>query len=451
MEQEIQFCTTTDGASIAYATVGSGPPLVYVCGWPGNIATEWEREFAREFLESFAAEFTLVRYDMRNTGLSGKDTDDFSLDALVRDLEAVVDELKLDQIALMSLGLLGGPIALTYADRHSDRVSRVVALGPYLLGSHVITEQQYKALSDYVTAFGRLATPDDFRDPQRYGLDPETVNEAARIHEESTSPSTQAALLETLYRADLTEVAERLDMPVLVLHGSGDGRVSLEASREVAARIRDVQFVPYQGTGAAPWADSNVILPHIFRFFGAVPPQSAVKARRPEVGMFSILFTDIEGSTALTQRLGDAKAREVLRTHERIVREALRASGGSEVKTMGDGFMASFSSATRALECAIAIQRAFAQHNESAQEAILVRIGLNAGEPIAEEEDLFGTAVIMAARIAAHGAGGQILASNVIRELVAGKEFLFSDRGETALRGFEDPARLYEVRWQEEE
>lgn len=72
MEQETQFCTTADGGSIAYATVGAGPPLVYVCGWPGNIAMEWESEFVRKFLESFATEFTLVRYDMRNTGLSGK-------------------------------------------------------------------------------------------------------------------------------------------------------------------------------------------------------------------------------------------------------------------------------------------------------------------------------------------------------------------------------------------
>jgi class 3 adenylate cyclase len=149
----------------------------------------------------------------------------------------------------------------------------------------------------------------------------------------------------------------------------------------------------------------------------------------------------------LTERLGDAKAREVLRTYERIVRDALRAHGGSEVKTTGDGFMASFTSATRALECAIGMQRAFAAHNESAEEPIRVRIGLNAGEPIAEKEDLFGTAVNMAARIAAQAEGGEILVANVVRELAAGKGFLFVDRGEVTIRGFEEPVRLYEVRW----
>ena len=114
----------------------------------------------------------------------------------------------------------------------------------------------------------------------------------------------------------------------------------------------------------------------------------------------------------------------------------------------------SFSSATKALECAIAIQTSLAEHNESAGERINVRIGLNAGEPIAEDDpdgrgDLFGTAVNMAARIAAEAEGGEVLASNVVRELVAGKNFLFNDKGETELRGFEDPVRLFEVRWSE--
>ncbi len=161
-------------------------------------------------------------------------------------------------------------------------------------------------------------------------------------------------------------------------------------------------------------------------------------------------MTDVEGSTALTQRLGDAKAREVLREHERMVRDALKAHGGSEVKTMGDGFMASFSSATKALECAIAIQRAFAAHNESAEEPMLVRVGLNAGEPIAEDDDLYGTAVNLAARITAQGKGGEILASEAVRQIVAGKKFPFSDLGETTLRGFEDRVHIYQVSWREE-
>ncbi len=194
----------------------------------------------------------------------------------------------------------------------------------------------------------------------------------------------------------------------------------------------------------------DAVLPVVNEFLDE-GEEAAARAEAPEAGAFrTILFTDVEGSTALTQRLGDAKAREVLREHERMVREALKSHGGSELKTTGDGFMASFSSAVRALECSIAMQRAFAAHNRSAEEPILVRVGLNAGEPIAEDEDLFGAAVNLAARIAAEAKGGQILASEAVRQIVAGKKFLFSDLGETTLRGFEDPVHIYEVSWREE-
>ncbi len=136
--------------------------------------------------------------------------------------------------------------------------------------------------------------------------------------------------------------------------------------------------------------------------------------------------------------------------HNAVVRYALAGHGGSEIKHTGDGIMASFPSASGALECAIAIQRALARSSEDDPDApIHVRIGLNAGEPVREEEDLFGTAVQLARRICDQAEAGQVLASNVVRELVAGKGFLFSDRGESALHGFEDPIRLYEVRWAE--
>ncbi|GAG10159.1 unnamed protein product, partial [marine sediment metagenome] len=195
--------------------------------------------------------------------------------------------------------------------------------------------------------------------------------------------------------------------------------------------------------------DTDAVHRTINEFLGE-GKEAAVAPGLASEDVHTILFTDVEGSTALTQRLGDTKARELLREHERMVREALKSHSGSELKTTGDGFMASFSSAVRALECSIAMQRAFERRNQSAQEPILVRVGLNAGEPIAEDEDLFGAAVNLAARITAEGKGGQILASEAVRQIVAGKKFLFSDLGETTLRGFEDPVHIYEVSWREE-
>jgi class 3 adenylate cyclase len=165
-----------------------------------------------------------------------------------------------------------------------------------------------------------------------------------------------------------------------------------------------------------------------------------------------IFFTDIEAHTEMMTRLGDEAGRNVLREHERVTREALREHGGSEVKSMGDGFMASFTSAQRALECAVTLQRRFdrlAKQERQLPEDFRVRIGLNAGEPIEENDDLFGTSVIAASRIAAQARGAEIFVADVVRQLAAGKGFLFSDRGDVGLRGLDDPVRLWELRWGE--
>ena len=209
--------------------------------------------------------------------------------------------------------------------------------------------------------------------------------------------------------------------------------------------------------------DSEKVLPVISEFAGleAAAGDEHEHHHAPAGGSFrTILFTDVVGHTEIMQRLGDVAGRAVLREHEELTRDVLRKHNGAEVKTMGDGFMASFSSVTAAVECAIALQRAFDAHDWSAAlggaavpetglKPLSIRVGLNAGEPIAEEGDYYGATVILASRIAAQAGGAEILASNVVRELCSGKGFLFADRGETVLRGFEDPARLYEVRWRD--
>jgi class 3 adenylate cyclase len=146
----------------------------------------------------------------------------------------------------------------------------------------------------------------------------------------------------------------------------------------------------------------------------------------------------------MMSRLGDEAGRAVLREHEDITRDVLKQHGGTEVKTMGDGFMASFASVTKAVECAIALQRAFAEREG---EPLAVRVGLNAGEPIEEDGDLFGATVILASRIAAKAEGGEILVSDNVRSLSSGKNFLFAGRGEFEAKGIEEPVRIYEVRW----
>ena len=165
-------------------------------------------------------------------------------------------------------------------------------------------------------------------------------------------------------------------------------------------------------------------------------------------GLVVILFTDMQGSTPLTQRIGDAKAQELLRAHNAAIGDCLERHAGNRIKHTGDGIMASFASASAAIACAIDIQRAFLLANaERPDTPMRLRIGLNAGEPVAEDEDLFGTAVNAAARIAGRAQPGQILVSDVVRQLAAGKGFAFGDQGRVALKGFAERFRLYSVDW----
>jgi class 3 adenylate cyclase len=159
----------------------------------------------------------------------------------------------------------------------------------------------------------------------------------------------------------------------------------------------------------------------------------------------TFLFTDLERHTEMLQLLGDVAGRAALRQHEQSAQSAIGRHGGVAIKGTGDGYLASFGSAQRALACAAELQRACAEHAVDGWGELKVRIGINAGEPIAEAGDLFGSSVNLAARITAVATGGQVLVSNVVKELVAGKAFRFLDRGETTLRGFDDPTRLWEL------
>ncbi len=162
----------------------------------------------------------------------------------------------------------------------------------------------------------------------------------------------------------------------------------------------------------------------------------------------TILFTDIEGSTRMTQVRGDTGAMTLVRAHNEIVRRALRDTGGREVKHTGDGIMASFFSVPEGIRCAVAIQREIVRHNERAPaDAIHVRIGLGAGEPVVEGEDLFGSAVQLARRVCDYADADRILVSNIVRDLSVGKEIEFIARGEAELKGFDKPERIHEVRW----
>jgi class 3 adenylate cyclase len=162
----------------------------------------------------------------------------------------------------------------------------------------------------------------------------------------------------------------------------------------------------------------------------------------------TIVFTDMVGSTTSTQRLGDEGAMIMVREHDNVVRKALTEHEGSEVKHTGDGIMASFRSVAKALDFSITVQRSLQERNLGKESyAVHVRVGLNAGEPVLDGGDLFGSAVILARRICDAAESGSIFTSTVIKDLAMGKNFTFKDRGEAALKGFDDPVHLHELHW----
>jgi class 3 adenylate cyclase len=456
MEPRIQYAKTSDGVNIAYATYGSDEPLIFVMNPAGShVQLEWEHgPLIKAAISFLAAERLVVRYDQRGVGLSDRDVADISLPARLRDIEAVADHMRLGSFDLVALET-GGLPAIAYSAKHPERVSKLVLINCFARGRDAIETTRGQALHRIQDDWKLLT---DTAGANSLGMGHEEALRYGAFIRECIDQDMWIRLDEAQQDIDLSDLLPEVRALTLIIRHSGIEWLSMDATRELAAGIPDSQLITIEGL-YPDRPDRLFNAASEFLGFGvqhSTEPASRPAATPPEAGaMRTILFTDVEGSTALTDRLGDAKARDLLREHERIAREALKAHAGSEVKAMGDGFMASFSSATKALECAIAVQQAFAQRNESAEEPINVRIGLNAGEPIAEDDpggrgDLFGTAVNMAARIAAKADAGEILASNVVRELVAGKDFLFSDRGDTELRGFEDPVRLFEVRWREE-
>jgi len=457
MEPRIQYAQTKDGVNIAFWTLGKGQPLVHMPSLPwSHIQQEWEMPGYRRWYERLAEKRMLVRYDGRGSGLSDRDVTDYSLDAHLSDLEAVVDRLSLENLALFG-GFNTGPVAITYAARHQERVSRLVLWCTWARTSDAYQSPQLQAFRALRGEDWETYTETVSHASVGWSEPEEARRMAAYLRECVTQEAAQAAY-GAIHEFDVRALLLQVRSPSLVLHRRQLRLPEVDVARGLVSRMPDARLALLEGTSLMPYVgDMETVLAAIDEFLA---PRKPAKPKKPKPakqkkrkaatppGLATILFTDVEGSTALTQRLGDATARDLLRQHERIVREALKAHGGSEVKTTGDGFMTSFSSATRALESAIAMQRAFAAHNESAEEPILVRVGLNAGEPVAEEKDLFGTAVNLAARICGHAEAGQILASDVVRQLVAGKDFLFTDRGEASLKGFDEPVRLYEVRWE---
>ncbi|MFN8617110.1 MAG: adenylate/guanylate cyclase domain-containing protein [Dehalococcoidia bacterium] len=451
MLPRIQYAQTEDRVSIAFWTIGEGVPIVIMYP-PGfsNIQYEWDVPEARSCYEHVAEWATVIRYDHRNNGLSERNVPDVSLDAYERDLRGVLDRLDLPRVHIFA-GTDCGKVALQLAANHPERVASVTLFRTNPARGSSAAAPGWTALAPLIDKNWPLFT--DLLATAINGLDDgaQTARIARYIRESVSAQEFQDAN-EALAGADVQHLLTEVKCPVLVLHRMDTPFFAIDRARQLVATIPDARLSVLPGKSPFAWDQAVVDTCRGFILDVAAAENRARFGLRSGNAFRTILFTDIERHGDLLRALGDHAGRQILREHERITREALKAHGGSEVKSMGDGFLASFGSAQRALECAISLQRALhaealGGEMEGLPHGLRVRVGINAGEPIAEDDDLFGTAVIAAARVAALAEGGEILVANVVRELVAGKGFLFNDRGEQPLRGLEDPVRVWELRW----
>ena len=449
MELQMQYATTRDGVRIAFGTAGKGPWIVRAPGLPfTHSQLEWEQ--GSEFFDQLAANWSVVQFDPRGTGLSDRNVENFTLEARMLDLEAVVDRLGLDTFALHSIGW-SGPLAVTYALRYPERVSHLILDDTQARTADFMNVPQVRALDQLVEEWDSFLAHMVFT---FFGLSREEARPHIEYMRACVTQDVARQIFAAVRQDDVTDVLPDLNLPTLIVQHGGGSKQNVEAARDMAARIPRARLVMLGGLAHDDMAKIVHAIGELMGMETEITLRRSEASRRPASGVRTILFTDVVGHTGMMRRLGDEAGHAVLREHEELTRDVLKRHGGDEVKTMGDGFMASFTSVTAAVECAVALQRAIEERNVNVDsrdfgELLQVRIGLNAGEPIEEAGDFFGTAVIMAARIAGHAAGAEILASDVVRGLCAGKGFLFADRGENVLRGFEDPVRLYEVRWRD--
>ena len=251
LHQRLRFCTSADGTRIALASMGSGPPLVRAGHWLSHLEFDAESPVWRPWLEELSRRHTYVRYDQRGCGLSDRDVPNQSLDAWVSDLEAVVAALDLKRFVLFGLSQ-GGAVALAYAARHPERVSRLVLMGAYARGARqraATPEERLEAetLVNLIrvgwgrdnAAFRQLFTNQYI--PEGTAAQHQWWNDLERL---SASPEGAARLLDAVHRIDVTELAGTVRVPTLVLHARRDARIPFEEGRQLAALIPDARFVP---------------------------------------------------------------------------------------------------------------------------------------------------------------------------------------------------------------
>src|SRR5437667_9058383 len=432
MEPRIRYAKTSDGVNIAYATAGDGPPLLMMAIPPlTHVQAIWET--VAHLYHPLAERFHLVWYDSRGTGLSDRDAIDFSMDAMIRDLEAVAGGAGLTDFALSAVDA-SAPIAVTYATIHPEKISSLILadgltkFSDYYQNPAVVAEEALRS-GDWTLFTETLA---------RLWLGFENQELAAKFAvyiRECVEPEAYRTAVSSMGNEDWDALLPRVSAHTLVVHNRNNRFLPVQAGQRLAARIPNARFQVVDDMSYEQLADI------ITGFLGESDQIAQRQADLPS-GTAVILFADIADSTALTERLGDTPFRDKARDLDAALRTVIREHNGTPIegKLLGDGVLAVFTSARQAIEAALACGR-------SGNDAGLpLHLGLHAGDVIREENNVYGGAVNIAARISGLSAPGEVLVSDIVRGLARTSAGVgFEDRGEQPLKGVSEAVRVWAV------
>src|SRR5215207_343496 len=437
-----QYVRRSDGRRVAYQVVGAGDlDLVFLLGWPTHLGFMWENPSFAGFQRKLSSFSRLILFDRVGGGLSDRGGGGGLFEDEMDDARAVLAAVGSERTALFGCHS-GGRLALLMAATYPDQVSAVVTFG-----SHPATlrDDDYPWGSTVEEHEGLLTM---IRDGETFEVDmllgmvgPSEVADPSVRHWFRMFALSGATLAEqyeeirSLGPVDIRGLLGSVQAPVLVLHRGGDRAADVNASRYMAERIPGAGFVELPGEDHFPFfGDQDRVIAETQEFLTGATP-----VVEPDRVLATVLFSDIVDSTRLAAELGDRRWHRVLVDHQQAVRRQLDRFRGHEIKTIGDGFLATFDGPARAIRAADALRAGLRELD------LEVRVGLHTGECELLDKDIGGIAVHIAARVLGRAEAGEILCSRTVKDLVAGSGFSFADRGSHSLKGIPDDWQLYAV------
>lgn len=435
----IKYVQNSTGQHLAYWTFGEGSPdIVWVPNFVGHTDAYWMHEPMAQFLRRVASIGRLTTFDRAGTGGSDPiEPDELpTMEQWMDDVRAVMDAEGIERPVLLAMDA-GGPIACTFAATHPDRCSALVLVASFARLERsddtpfgYPPELRGKAIDAWLELWGNGGQI-EITAPSVAGQD--AWREWFAFMERLSGPvRMRRPIFEIIASLDVRDVLPAVHVPTLVLHRTGDRWVDVEHGRYLARRIPNARLVELPGEDHYPFLDSDPMLAEIREFLTGARDETV-----DDRVLATVLFTDIVDSTVRAAELGDRRWAELLDRHDETVRDALRRFRGREIKTTGDGFLATFDGPARAVRCARAIRDA------ARALGIEIRAGLHTGEMERRGDDVGGLSVHVGARVAALAQAGEVLVSQTVKDLTIGSGLTFRDRGARELKGIPGEWRIY--------